>query len=64
MSQSSAEEQCDYIMTFGKHKGRCLRELASNKKDRTYLEWMLTQDFHDKFILRVKVVLENVTVNK
>jgi len=64
MSQSSIEDQCEYLMTFGKHKGKSLREIASNKKDRTYLEWILKQDFHEKFILRVQVVLEHVTVNK
>ena len=59
MFQDQSDEE-QYIMTFGKFKGRTLKSLAEDKKDRTYLEWMLQQDFHEKFKHRIEVVLRNI----
>lgn len=46
----------DLVLTFGKHRGRSLRELAG--EDPGYLRWMLTKDFSDTILDAVRDALE------
>lgn len=39
------DETGEAALAFGKHKGKTLRRMAADARDRTYLEWMLTSDF-------------------
>lgn len=46
----NATEAGQITLSFGKHKGKTLRELFADDKDRSYLQWLVEQDKTDAVI--------------
>lgn len=50
----------DATLSFGKHKGKTVGELASGPDGRSYLRWMLKQEFPEDLLEIVKSQLVQV----